>query len=174
MPGPFVYRFTWDAPKASSNRRKHQVSFELASTALGDPLALSRYDEEHFEGEERWVTLGQAKNGMLLVVVHTFEELNASEARVRIISARNATARERAYYESGLSPRVNVMKDEYDFSNATRGKFRRSDAAFDIPVYLDASVREYLTARAKAKGVEVNELVNELLKRGIDLIEAGK
>ena len=49
-----------------------------------------------------------------------------------------------------------------------------TDAALEIPVYLDAPVRDYLTARAKAKGVEVNELVNELLKRGIDLIEAGK
>jgi len=135
---------------------------------------MSRNDEDHFEGEERWVTLGQAKNGMLLIVVHTFEELNASEARVRIISARNATARERAQYESGLTPQVNAMKDEYDFSNAPRGKFRRPDAAFDIPVYLDAPVREFLTARAKAKGVDVNDLVNELLKREIDQIEAGK
>jgi hypothetical protein len=66
------------------------------------------------------------------------------------------------------------MKDEYDFSNATRGKFFRQDAVLDLPVYLDAPVRDYLTARAKAKGVEVNELVNDLLKRDIDLIEAAK
>jgi hypothetical protein len=66
------------------------------------------------------------------------------------------------------------MKDEYDFSNAERGKFFRQDAALDLPVYLDAPVRDYLTARAKAKGVEVNELVNDLLKRDIDLIEAAK
>ncbi len=66
------------------------------------------------------------------------------------------------------------MKDEYDFFNATRGKFFRKDIALDIPVYLNASVRDYLTARAMAKGVEVNELVNDLLKRDIDLIEAAK
>jgi hypothetical protein len=66
------------------------------------------------------------------------------------------------------------MKNEYDFSNAERGKFYRPDAALDLPVYLDARVRDYLTARAKAKGVEVNELVNELLKRDIELIEAAK
>lgn len=66
------------------------------------------------------------------------------------------------------------MKSEYDFSNAERGKFYRKDAALELPVYLEASVRDYLTARAKAKGIEVNELVNELLKRDIDLIEAAK
>lgn len=66
------------------------------------------------------------------------------------------------------------MKSEYDFSNAERGKFYRKDAVLDLPVYLEAGVRDYLTARAKAKGVEVNELVNDLLKRDIDLIEAAK
>ena len=66
------------------------------------------------------------------------------------------------------------MKSEYDFSNAERGKFYRKDAALELPVYLEAGVRDYLAARAKAKGIEVNELVNELLKRDIDLIEAAK
>jgi hypothetical protein len=66
------------------------------------------------------------------------------------------------------------MKDEYDFSKATRGKFFRNDAAIDLPVYLEPEVRSYFTERAKAKGVEVNELVNELLKRDIALIETAK
>jgi hypothetical protein len=66
------------------------------------------------------------------------------------------------------------MKSEYDFSGAERGKFFRKDAVLDLPVYLEAGVRDYLTARAKAKGLEVNELVNELLKRDIELIETAK
>jgi len=66
------------------------------------------------------------------------------------------------------------MKSEYDFSGAERGRFYRKDAVLDLPVYLEPGVRDYLTARAKAKGVEVNELVNELLKRDIDLIETAK
>jgi uncharacterized DUF497 family protein len=49
--------------------------------------------------EERWVTLGQAENGALLVVVHTFEDTAANRARLRIISARPATAHERRQYE---------------------------------------------------------------------------
>ncbi len=64
------------------------------------------------------------------------------------------------------------MKDEYDFSKGTRGKFYRKDAVIDIPVYLDPEVRGFLTERARAKGVEVNQLVNDLLKRDIALIEA--
>ena len=66
----------------------------------------------------------------------------------RIISARPATNAERRDYED------------------------RKDAAVDLPVYLDPDVRRYLTERAKAKGVEVSQLVNELLKRDIALIEA--
>ena len=64
------------------------------------------------------------------------------------------------------------MKDEYDFSKAERGRFFRKDAALKIPVYLEPEVRRYLSEHAKAKGIEVSELVNDLLKRDIDLIKA--
>ena len=64
------------------------------------------------------------------------------------------------------------MKDEYDFSKAERGKFFRKDAALKIPVYLEPEVRRFLSERAKAKGVEVSDLVNDLLKRDIEMIEA--
>jgi hypothetical protein len=67
-----------------------------------------------------------------------------------------------------------TMKSEYDFSKAERGKFFRKNASLELPVYLEAGVRDYLTERAKAKGVEVSELVNDLLKRDIELIEAAK
>jgi uncharacterized protein len=100
MAAPFVYRFAWDPAKAASNRRKHGVEIELAATVFGDPLALSVYDEDHSEQEERWITLGQAENGALLVVVHTFEELAGNEARVPLISTRPATAHERRQYQS--------------------------------------------------------------------------
>jgi hypothetical protein len=66
------------------------------------------------------------------------------------------------------------MKDQYDFSKAQRGKFYRDNASLQLPVYLDTEVREYLTQRAKVKGVEVGALVNDLLKRDIGLIEAAK
>lgn len=66
------------------------------------------------------------------------------------------------------------MQNEYDFSNAQRGKFFRKDAMLELPIYLDPQVRDYLAARAKDKGIEVNQLVNELLKRDIELIETAK
>jgi predicted HicB family RNase H-like nuclease len=66
------------------------------------------------------------------------------------------------------------MQNEYDFSNAQRGKFFRKDAVLELPIYLDPAVRDYLAARAKDKGIEVNQLVNELLKRDIELIETAK
>ncbi|MBE7459253.1 MAG: hypothetical protein LC123_13135 [Burkholderiales bacterium] len=63
------------------------------------------------------------------------------------------------------------MKDHYDFSKGTRGEFCRENAVFRLPVYLDERVQDYLVARAEAKGVELAELVNDMLKKGIELIE---
>ena len=66
------------------------------------------------------------------------------------------------------------MKDEYDFSNAERGRFYRDDAVLIPPVHLDPEVLAFLTARAEARGISLNELVNELLKKDIELIEAAE
>lgn len=66
------------------------------------------------------------------------------------------------------------MKAEYDFSKGVRGKFYRPGVQLQLPVYLDDEVLVYLKERAKSKGVEVNRLVNDMLKREIELIEAVK
>jgi predicted HicB family RNase H-like nuclease len=66
------------------------------------------------------------------------------------------------------------MQNEYDFSDAERGKFHRKDAVLQLPIYLDPQVREYLAARAKAKGIEIDQLVNEMLRKDIELIEMTK
>lgn len=63
------------------------------------------------------------------------------------------------------------MKDEYDFSNAERGKFYRPDAQLNIPVYLDQDIENWFTEKAKAKGVDLQSLVNELLRKDISLIK---
>lgn len=67
-----------------------------------------------------------------------------------------------------------AMKEDHDFSKGERGKFYRPDAEFDVPVYLDSDVREYLATKAKSKGVGVNEIVNDLLRKDIALIEGVK
>jgi hypothetical protein len=61
-----------------------------------------------------------------------------------------------------------------DFSHGTRGKFFTPGATLNLPVYLQADVQAYLVARAQARGIEVEQLVNELLKKDIELIEAAK
>ena len=66
------------------------------------------------------------------------------------------------------------MRDEYDFSKGERGKFYNPNAQFNLPLYLEADVLNYFTAKAKAKGVELNTLVNDLLKKDIELIEGVK
>jgi uncharacterized DUF497 family protein len=88
--------FEWDPRKARSNFAKHGVGFEEASTIFGDPLSLTIPDPEHSKTEERFVTIGSAFTGKLLVVVHTDRGDN-----IRIISARRASRRERKSYEKG-------------------------------------------------------------------------
>ncbi len=66
------------------------------------------------------------------------------------------------------------MKREYDFSKGERGKFYRKNAKLNLPVYLDEEVQSYLQERARSKGVEIAQLVNEMLRQDIKLIEAVK
>jgi len=96
------FEFDWDPATAQSNRAKHGVSFEQAMAVFGDPLALSRLDEDPSRGEERWITLGMAAAGRLLLVVHTHIGLSSDRIAIRIISARPASRREARQYEEGL------------------------------------------------------------------------
>jgi len=63
------------------------------------------------------------------------------------------------------------MKEEYDFSNAERGRFYRPDTQLNIPVYLDQDIESWFAEKAKAKGVNLQSLVNDLLRKDISLIE---
>ena len=93
------YTFEWDPVKAKENLHKHGTSFEHAAELFLDPFAVSIFDEEHSEAEERWVTIGRDSQGRIVVLVHTFSEVSAQEWKVRIISARRATKREARQYE---------------------------------------------------------------------------
>ena len=74
--------------------------------------------------------------------------------------------------EQPSSKKVNTMKDEYGFSNAQRGKFYKPDLRLIPPVRLDPQVLDFLVKRAEAKGITLNALLNALLKKDIELIEA--
>lgn len=86
--------FEWDPKKARSNIAKHGVSFDEASTAFQETLSVTISDPLHSEDEDRFVLLGYSYRDRLLVVVHT-----ERGSRVRIISARPATRKERIRYE---------------------------------------------------------------------------
>src|SRR5262249_4888769 len=98
------YQFDWDPAKAVVNLAKHGVAFEAAMTVFLDPSARSRLDEDNSDQEERFVTLGEARNGQLLVVVHTYVESAPHRVHIRIISARRPTGREARQYREGTEP----------------------------------------------------------------------
>jgi len=66
------------------------------------------------------------------------------------------------------------MREEYDFSKGERGKFFKPGTKVNLPIYLEADVMNYFEAKAKAKGVALNVMVNDLLKKDIALIEGVK
>jgi uncharacterized DUF497 family protein len=86
--------FEWDKDKASSNQKKHRVTFEEAATVFADPVAAIFDDEAHSGEEEREIIIGHSAENRLLLVCFT-ERAGA----IRIISARRATKKERRDYE---------------------------------------------------------------------------
>lgn len=96
--------FNWDPAKAASNAAKHGVTFEEALTVFRDPLARSILDGDHGSGEERWVTLGETATGNLLVVVHTWTDIDPDRSAARIISARRPTSNEARQYREDQMP----------------------------------------------------------------------
>ena len=91
-------RFEWDDQKATSNRIKHGVSFEEATTVFDNPLAVIFDDEAHSDDEQRELIIGHSTEGRLLIAVF----IEQAEGVVRIISARRATKRERRDYEENI------------------------------------------------------------------------
>jgi len=82
----------WDRKKAVSNLKKHSVDFVDAVTVLEDERAITISD--NYPDEERFITIGRDAFSRILVVVYTWRE-----TRIRIISARKATARETRQYK---------------------------------------------------------------------------
>ena len=87
--------FEWDIVKAKANQIKHGVSFAEAATVYGDPMAFTFNDIDHSKEEDRYITMGCSERNRFLVVAHTDRG-----DRIRIISARKATRKERKAYEN--------------------------------------------------------------------------
>ena len=93
------YYFEWDPAKANQNILEHKVRFQRAAEVFKDPHAISIFDDEHSQDEDRWITIGKDNIGILLVVSHTFRKIEEESCRIRIISSRKATKNERKQYE---------------------------------------------------------------------------
>jgi hypothetical protein len=86
--------FEWDPNKARRNLEIRGVSFDEASTAFKDTLSLTIHDPLHSDEEDRFILIGNSYKNRLLVIVHL-----ERENKIRIISARKATKKERKQYE---------------------------------------------------------------------------
>ena len=86
--------FEWDEVKAKANLNKHNVSFEEGRTIFSDPFLFTFPDDRHSIEEERYINIGLSMSGRVLVLRHT-----ERQGKIRIISCRKATPRERSFYE---------------------------------------------------------------------------
>ena len=89
-------KFEWDKNKAEKNLTKHCILFDEAKTVFNDPYFVDFYDPDHSGEEHRYIIIGHSEQRRLLVVSYT-ERKNV----IRLISAREATKREREAYEEG-------------------------------------------------------------------------
>ena len=90
-----MIKFEWNSAKAKANIKKHGVSFEEAQSVFYDEFAIQFFDDDHSSDEERFLLLGMSTGARLLLVCHCERE---GGDVIRIISARNATKRESAFY----------------------------------------------------------------------------
>jgi len=90
--------FTWDVQKAIANFDKHGVSFEEAATVFADPEGLHLEDKQHSKKELRFYRIGESSNGRILIVVFTVRKVRDDKETIRIISARQASRKERQAY----------------------------------------------------------------------------
>jgi hypothetical protein len=90
-----MVKFEWDTVKASSNKKKHGVSFEEARSVFYDEFAVQFFDEENSGMEERFLLLGFSDEARLLIVCHC--ERGQGDI-IRIISARKVTKNEGKHY----------------------------------------------------------------------------
>ena len=89
--------FEWDENKAEANLSKHGVSFDEAKTVFDDPLYIDFYDPDHSDDEDRYIIIGESQRRRLLIVSYTERD----HQTCLLISAREATRREREDYEEG-------------------------------------------------------------------------
>lgn len=92
-------QFEWDIEKEKINIANHKLNFTDACHVFADTFQLNLFDESHSDDEDRWVVIGEIPVMKIVVVVHTIRQgYDENDSRVRIISARKATKKEREAY----------------------------------------------------------------------------
>ena len=159
---PMRVDFEWEAVKADANARKHRVGFEEALTEFADPLARLFDDPDHSAREQREIIVGHSTQQRLLLVSFT-----ERDARIRIVSARAATKRERHDYEHHTTPNHSDVSDglrsEYDldYGQSRRNRFASRMSGTTLAVVLEPDV---------AKVFDSSEAVNRLLRSVISAL----
>jgi uncharacterized protein len=93
--------FSWNISKATKNFEKHRVSFEEAATVFIDDNGLDWDDLDHSSEERRFKRLGRSVENRILMIAYTLRSSANGKETIRIISARQASVRERkAYFRS--------------------------------------------------------------------------
>jgi uncharacterized DUF497 family protein len=92
--------FEWNDLKNKSNLSKHGVSFEEAAVAFADPLGLDGPDVLHSHTEIRNIRIADPGDGTLLTIIYTIRIETNGTQKIRIISARKASRKERLAYQA--------------------------------------------------------------------------
>ena len=171
------FQFEWDEAKAAANLRKHGVSFELASSIFGDPRILTLADTTHREYEERWFSIGVANNGTPMSVAYLDGRgIGPHQDQTHNRSQSDGDGDSALHGEPMTNhPFDEEMPMEIDFGKATRGHHHiPAEATVFLPALIERSVWEYFSDKAERKGVDLSQLLTDVLKRDIEINEALK
>jgi uncharacterized protein len=94
-----INTFTWDIKKSLSNYKKHEVTFEEASTIFSDPYGLDLEDFKHSSlDEKRYMRIGKSNTERILITIYTIRRNTGEKEKIRLISSRLASRKERKTY----------------------------------------------------------------------------
>ncbi|MCM1024495.1 MAG: BrnT family toxin [Prevotella sp.] len=91
-------RFEWDNQKEKANIKKHKMDFTTAAFVFDDDNRLEIFDREHSDDEDRYIAIGLVDKTLVIITVAYTER----GQKIRLISARKATAKERRMYYDNL------------------------------------------------------------------------
>jgi len=148
--------YEWDPVKAAANAKKHRVTFEEAASVFLDPSALTFWDPDHSEEEDREITIGRSARRRVLFVAHA-----AREGRVESLARGGRGAGSRDNMRNPMAKRrSDDLRPEYDLATlkgGVRGKYYQQATAGTNLVLLEPDV-----ARAFPDSSSVNRALRLL------------